>query len=150
MRLQDWRKKATKLAYQDAVIAASIHAMDEADVLEMVDHITTIPKIEAVCNWILLALFDKTSNNPADRDVYPTLHGRVHHWLQGLPLDTMNYNLEIVHWLVLKGLVHSNFVEGSEDGQWTAAGERHWDYLVRTILTNASPHTIAMLCKERT
>ena len=150
MQLQDWRKKATKSAYQGAVIAASNRAMGEAGVLDMVDHLVTIPKIEAVCNWVLLALFDKTSNNPADKAVNPTLYGKVHRWLQGLPLDTMNYNHEIINWLVLEGLVHSNFVTGSVDGQWTAAGERHWDYLARTILTNASPHTIATLCKERT
>lgn len=142
MKLQDWRKKATKLAYQEAVITAATPAMEEAGVLEMLEGITQIPRIEAVCNWLLLSMFDKTSNSAADKGVYPMLYDRVHHWLQGLPLDTMNYNHEIVNWLVLKGLVHSNFVNCSEYEQLTAAGERHWDYLVHTILDNASPHTV--------
>lgn len=142
MKLQDYRKKATKLAYQEAVMAAAVPVMDAADVLEMVGDVTQIPRIEAVCNWLLLAMFDKNSNSDADKGVYPNLHDRVNHWLQGLPLATMNYNNEIVKWLVSKELIHSNFYNGSEDGQWTAAGERHWDYLVRTILDNASPHTV--------
>lgn len=132
-KLQDIRKKATRLAYEQHVLDIALN-----NILENSCYHVNTDNLEEVCNYILLELFDKQNNHPSEKRLYPNIYDRMVHFLMGLTLDVHFETYTIWLWLQRKGLIVKNNMTDCSLSVMQNASERHWHYLARTILNNAS------------
>ena len=136
--LQDIRKKATKQAYIQEVLDCS-----EDVIIEFVEY-NNLPSIDLsninqVCDFMLINVFDVEYNYENNRKRYPNLHYRITEWCK----DRMTFGYEtytICEWLVENDLVHKDFIPTNQDltTRMQEAAERHFQYIAKTLLDNAS------------
>lgn len=131
--LQDIRRKVTKQAYIQAVLNASIDK-----ILENSEYYVDVKNINEVSNYVLLEMFTSQANYAHNKKRIPNIYNRVEDWLRGLPLNNDYETYDICKWLERNNLVDSNFINKATDKQMQDADNRHWQYLARTLLDNAS------------
>lgn len=137
-KLQDIRKKATRLAYEREVMDCShdvIIEFSECNNLPMPD----LNNINQVADFMLLHVFNNECNYPNNKKLTPNIYQRVENWV----MDRMTfgcYHYDICEWLVSEGLVSDGFIPQNNDllPRMQLAGARHFNYIARTILDNAS------------
>lgn len=139
--LQDIRKNKTKRAYEREILDCSHDVITEfCD-----EHGLLMPDlgdIKQVSNFMLINVFAPEYNYENNRKLIPNIYQRVEHW-------TMNrmtfgcYHYDICLWLVKNDLVHKDFMPANGDltTNMQLAAERHFQYIARTLLNNASRET---------
>ena len=136
--LQDIRKKVTKQTYIQEVLDCSKDV-----IIEFVEY-NNLPSIDLsninqVCDFMLINVFDVEYNYENNRKRYPNLHYRITEWCK----DRMTFGYEtytICEWLVENDLVHKDFIPTNQDltTRMQEAAERHFQYIAKTLLDNAS------------
>lgn len=142
--LQDIRKKATKEAYKQEILDCSYDV-----VIEFVEY-NNLPSIDLnninqVCDFMLINVFNVEYNFENNRKRYPNLHYRITEWVKGR-MTFGCYTYPICEWLVAKKLVSDNFIPANQDLtiRMQEAAERHFQYIAKTLMDNASYN---VLCK---
>lgn len=132
--LQDIRKKATKQAYINEVKDCSHDVIEEfgGTNYDLID-------IRTVSDYMLSNVFDVEYNYDNNKKRYPNLHYRVTEWVK----DRMTfgcYTYPICEWLVENELVSEDFIPKNKDLtiRMQEAAERHFQYIAKTLLDNAS------------
>lgn len=136
--LQDIRKKATKQAYIQEVLECS-----EDVIIEFVEY-NNLPSIDLsninqVCDFMLTNVFNVEYNYDNNKKRYPNLHYRVTEWVK----DRMTFGYQtytICEWLLENNLVKKDFIPANKDLtiRMQEAAERHFQYIAKTLLDNAS------------
>ena len=136
--LQDIRKKVTKQTYIQEVLDCSKDV-----IIEFVEY-NNLPSIDLsninqVCDFMLINVFNVEYNYENNRKRYPNLHYRITEWCK----DRMTFGYEtytICEWLVENDLVHKDFIPTNQDltTRMQEAAERHFQYIAKTLLDNAS------------
>ena len=132
--LQDIRKKATKLAYIQEVIDCSQDVIEEFGGTDY-----DLLDIRTVSDYMLTNVFNVEYNYDNNKKRYPNLHYRVTEWAK----DRMTfgcYTYPICEWLVENKLVSNDFIPTNKDLtiNMQLAAERHFQYIAKTLLDNAS------------
>lgn len=139
--LQDIRKKATKQAYIQEVLDCS-----EDVIIEFGGTKYDLIDIRTVSDYMLINVFDVEYNYDNNKHRYPNLHQRVTEWCK----DRMTFGYEtypICEWLVENKLVSSEFIPANKDLtiRMQEAAERHFQYIAKTLLDNASKEVFTKL-----
>lgn len=132
--LQDIRKKATKQAYIQEVVACSQDVIKEFGGTDY-----DLLDIRTVSDYMLTNVFNVEYNYDNNKKRYPNLHYRVTEWVK----DRMTfgcYTYPICEWLVENKLVSNDFIPANKDLtiRMQEAAERHFQYIAKTLLDNAS------------
>ena len=132
--LQDIRKKVTKQAYIQEVLDCS-----EDVILEFGGNKYDLIDIRTVSDYMLTNVFNVEYNYENNKKRYPNLHSRVTEWVK----DRMTfgcYTYPICEWLVENKLVSNDFIPTNKDLtiRMQEAAERHFQYIAKTLLDNAS------------
>lgn len=143
--LQDIRKKVTKQAYIKEVLDCS-----EDVIIEFVEY-NNLPSIDLsninqVCDFMLINVFNVEYNYENNRKRYPNLHYRIIEWVK----DRMTfgcYTYSICEWLVENKLVNKDFIPANKDLtiRMQEAAERHFQYIAKTLIDNASDDILSKL-----
>ncbi|QGH73794.1 hypothetical protein [Vibrio phage vB_VhaM_VH-8] len=143
--LQDIRKKDTKDAYKQEIIDCSYDVIDEF--IEW-NNLPSIDKsnINQVCDFMLSNVFNVEYNYENNRKRYPNLQYRITEWCK----DRMTFGYQtytICEWLVKNNLVHKDFIPANKDLtiNMQLAAERHFEYIARTLMNNASSDVLSKL-----
>lgn len=143
--LQDIRKKKTKRAYEQEIIDCSHDVIKEF----CNEHGLLMPElndIKQVSNFMLLNVFAPEYNYAYERKLTPNIYQRVEKWA----LNRMTfgcYTYPICEWLVENDLVHKDFIPTNQDLtlNMQLAAERHFQYIARTLMSNASKDVLSKL-----
>lgn len=138
--LQDIRKNKTKRAYEQEIIYCSHDVIDEFG--GNID----LNNINQVCDYMLINVFNVEYNYANNRNRYPNLHYRITEWCK----DRMTFGYEtytICEWLLNNDLVHKDFIPTNQDLtiNMQLAAERHFQYIARTLMSNASKDVLSKL-----
>lgn len=132
--LQDIRKKATKQAYIQEVLDCS-----EDVVIEFGGTDYDLLDIRTVSDYMLTNVFNVEYNYDNNKKRYPNLHYRVTEWVKNR-MTFGCYTYPICEWLVENKLVSDDFIPTNKDltTRMQEAAERHFQYIAKTLLDNAS------------
>ena len=143
--LQDIRKNKTKRAYEQEIIDCShdviIEFCNEHGLL-----MPDLNDIKQVSNFMLINVFAPEYNYAYERKRTPNIYQRVEQWA----LNRMTFGYQtytICEWLVKNDLVHKDFIPANGDitTNMQLAAERHFQYIARTLLNNASNDILSKL-----
>lgn len=132
--LQDIRKKATKQAYIQEVLDCSEDVIVEFGGTEY-----DLIDIRTVSDYMLTNVFDVEYNYENNKKRCPNLHQRVTEWVKNR-MTFGCYTYPICEWLVENKLVSNKFIPTNKDLtiRMQEAAERHFQYIAKTLLDNAS------------
>lgn len=132
--LQDIRKKATKQAYIQEVLDCSEDVIVEFGGTEY-----DLIDIRTVSDYMLINVFDVEYNYKNNKKRCPNLHQRVTEWVKNR-MTFGCYTYPICEWLVENKLVSDKFIPTNKDLtiRMQEAAERHFQYIAKTLLDNAS------------
>ena len=132
--LQDIRKKSTKQAYIQEVLDCSQDVIEEfgGTAFDLSD-------IRTVSDYMLTNVFNVEYNYDNNKKRYPNLHYRVTEWVKNR-MTFGCYTYPICEWLVENKLVSNDFMPTNKDLtiRMQEAAERHFQYIAKTLLDNAS------------
>ena len=139
--LQDIRKNKTKRAYEQEIIDCSHDVIIEF----CREHGLLMPDlsdIKEVSNFMLINVFAPEYNYAYERKRTPNIYQRVEQWA----MNRMTFGYQtytICEWLVENDLVHKDFIpaDNSITLNMQLAGARHFHYIARTLINNASRET---------
>lgn len=149
--LQDMRKKATKQAYIQEVLDCShdviIEFCNENEALTM----PNLADIKAVSDFMLINVFNRECNYARNQQLYPNHHMRVTKWV----VNRMTFGCYVIDsckWLVDNNLVNAEFIPKNQDitERMQLADERHYQYLAKILLDNASQKTLNIVYRKAT
>ena len=143
--LQDIRKNKTKRAYEREILNCSHDVIKEF----CNEHGLLMPDlndIKQVSNFMLLNVFAPEYNYAYERKRTPNIYQRVEQWA----LNRMTfgcYHYDTCLWLVKNDLVHKDFIPANGDltTNMKLAGARHFQYIAKTLIDNASSDVLNKL-----
>lgn len=138
--LQDIRKGKTKRAYEQEILDCS------HDVIKEFGGNIDLNNINQVCDYMLINVFNVEYNHAYERKRTPNIYQRVEEWAMNR-MTFGCYHYDICEWLSENDLVHKDFMPANGDltTNMQLAGARHFQYIAKTLINNASNDVLSKL-----